>query len=130
RWQKIFMISLWSKLAFFWNKAFLTIIILLIVLFFDAVREVKKYSAVYASERVVNVNTSAYDHIQMKLFRSQRNLYISGFSLFLWLVLRRIVTLLTQLAKGMITQVALETQVNNTTEAAKKYLTENEKLQQ
>uniref|UniRef100_A0A8C7EI07 Endoplasmic reticulum transmembrane protein n=1 Tax=Nothoprocta perdicaria TaxID=30464 RepID=A0A8C7EI07_NOTPE len=130
RWQKFFMISLWSKLAFFWNKAFLTIIILLIVLFFDAVREVKKYSTVHMSEKVVNVNTSAYDHIQMKLFRSQRNLYISGFSLFLWLVLRRIVTLLTQLAKGMITQQALETQVNNTTEAAKKYLTENEKLQQ
>ncbi|NWJ06687.1 BAP29 protein, partial [Crypturellus undulatus] len=130
RWQKIFMFPLWSKLAIFWNKAFLTIIVLLIVLFFDAVREVKKYSAVYVSEKAVNVNTSAFDHIQMKLFRSQRNLYLSGFSLFLWLVLRRIVTLLTQLAKGMTTQAALEMQVNNTTEAAKKYITENEKLQQ
>ncbi|NWI17593.1 BAP29 protein, partial [Crypturellus soui] len=130
RWQKIFMFPLWSKLAIFWNKAFLTIIVLLIVLFFDAVREVKKYSSVHVSEKAVNVNTSAFDHIQMKLFRSQRNLYISGFSLFLWLVLRRIVTLLTQLAKGMTTQAALEMQVNNTTEAAKKYITENEKLQQ
>ncbi|NXD10810.1 BAP29 protein, partial [Nothocercus nigrocapillus] len=130
RWQKIFMFPLWSKLAVFWNKAFLTIIVLLIVLFFDAVREVKKYSAVHVSEKVVNVNTSAFDHIQMKLFRSQRNLYLSGFSLFLWLVLRRIVTLLTQLAKGMTTQAALEVQVNNTTEAAKKYITENEMLQQ
>ncbi|NXA30855.1 BAP29 protein, partial [Eudromia elegans] len=128
RWQKIFAFSLWSKLAVFWNKAFLTIIVLLIVLFFDAVREVKKYSTVHASEKAVNVNTSAFDHIQMKLFRSQRNLYISGFSLFLWLVLRRIVTLLTQLAKGMTTQAALEVQVNNTNEAAKKYLTENEML--
>ncbi|NXA51354.1 BAP29 protein, partial [Nothocercus julius] len=130
RWQKIFMFPLWSKLAVFWNKAFLTIIVLLIVLFFDAVREVKKYSAVHVSEKAVNVNTSAFDHIQMKLFRSQRNLYLSGFSLFLWLVLRRIVTLLTQLAKGMTTQAALEMQVNNTTEAAKKYITENEMLQQ
>ncbi|KAM8820142.1 B-cell receptor-associated protein 29 [Eudromia elegans] len=128
RWQKIFAFSLWSKLAVFWNKAFLTIIVLLIVLFFDAIREVKKYSTVHASEKAVNVNTSAFDHIQMKLFRSQRNLYISGFSLFLWLVLRRIVTLLTQLAKGMTTQAALEVQVNNTNEAAKKYLTENEML--
>uniref|UniRef100_A0A8D0EGU9 Endoplasmic reticulum transmembrane protein n=1 Tax=Strix occidentalis caurina TaxID=311401 RepID=A0A8D0EGU9_STROC len=128
RWQKIFMIPLWSKMAVFWNKMFLTIIVLLIVLFLDAVREVRKYSAVHVNERAANVNTNAFDHIQMKLFRSQRNLYLSGFSLFLWLVLRRTVTLLTQLAKGMASHAALETQVNDATEAAKKYMAENERL--
>ncbi|NWX01260.1 BAP29 protein, partial [Caloenas nicobarica] len=130
RWQKIFMIPLWSKVAVFWNKMFLTIIVLLIVLFIDAVREVRKYSAVHVMEKAVNVNANAFDHIQMKLFRSQRNLYISGFSLFLWLVLRRTVTLLTQLAKGMASHAALETQVNDATEAAKKYMSENERLQE
>nr|XP_009664252.1 PREDICTED: LOW QUALITY PROTEIN: B-cell receptor-associated protein 29 [Struthio camelus australis] len=130
RWQKIFMIPLWSKMAFFWNKTFLTIIVLLIVLFLDAIREVKKYSAAHASEKAANVNTSAFDHTQMKLFRFLKNLYLSGFSLFFWLVLRRTVTLLTQLAKGMATQAALELEVNNTTEAAKKTMAENEVLQQ
>uniref|UniRef100_A0A8C2T511 Endoplasmic reticulum transmembrane protein n=1 Tax=Coturnix japonica TaxID=93934 RepID=A0A8C2T511_COTJA len=130
RWQKIFMIPLWSKMAVFWNKMFLTIIVLLIILFLDAVREVRKYSAIQVNEKVANVNANAIDHIQMKLFRSQRNLYISGFSLFLWLVLRRTVTLLTQLAKGMSSHAALETQVNDATEAAKKYLAENERLQE
>ncbi|XP_063252945.1 tRNA-dihydrouridine(20a/20b) synthase [NAD(P)+]-like isoform X2 [Prinia subflava] len=130
RWQKIFMFPLWSKMAVFWNKMFLTIIVLLIVLFFDAVREVRKYSSVHVNEKVANVNSSAFDHIQMKLFRSQRNLYLSGFSLFLWLVLRRTVTLLTQLAKEMTSHAALETQVNDATEAAKKYMAENEKLQE
>ncbi|NXX38137.1 BAP29 protein, partial [Tricholaema leucomelas] len=99
-------------------------------LFADAVREVRKYSAAHVIERAVNVNSSAFDHIQMKLFRSQRNLYLSGFSLFLWLVLRRTVTLLTQLAKGMASHAALETQVNDATEAAKKYMAENERLQE
>lgn len=56
-----------------------------LVSFADAVREVKKYSAIHVMEKAVNVNANAFDHIQMKLFRSQRNLYISGFSLFLWL---------------------------------------------
>ncbi|XP_009978190.1 PREDICTED: B-cell receptor-associated protein 29 [Tauraco erythrolophus] len=130
RWQKIFMIPLWSKMAVFWNKMFLTIIVLLIILFLDAVREVRKYSAVHVNEKAVNINTNAFDHIQMKLFRSQRNLYLSGFSLFLWLVLRRTVTLLTQLAKGMASHAALETQVNDATEAAKKYMAENERLQE
>ncbi|NXF85109.1 BAP29 protein, partial [Eubucco bourcierii] len=130
RWQKIFTIPLWSKIAVFWNKMFLTIIVLLIVLFLDAIREVRKYSAAHAIERAVNVNSSAFDHIQMKLFRSQRNLYLSGFSLFLWLVLRRTITLLTQLAKGMASHAALETQVDDATEAAKKYMAENERLQE
>ncbi|XP_075285401.1 B-cell receptor-associated protein 29 [Opisthocomus hoazin] len=130
RWQKIFMFPLWSKMAVFWNKIFLTIIVLLIVLFLDAVREVRKYSSIHVHENSANVNTNVFDHIQMKLFRSQRNLYLSGFSLFLWLVLRRTVTLLTQLAKGMASHAALETQVNNATEAAKKYMAENERLQE
>uniref|UniRef100_A0ACB8FPT4 Uncharacterized protein n=2 Tax=Sphaerodactylus townsendi TaxID=933632 RepID=A0ACB8FPT4_9SAUR len=65
----------------------------------------------------------------MKLFRSQRNLYISGFSLFLWLVLRRIISLITLLSKEMGAQVALEIQVANTNDAARKYLEENEKIQ-
>ncbi|NXD71069.1 BAP29 protein, partial [Eolophus roseicapillus] len=130
RWQKIFMIPLWSKVAVFWNKMFLTIIVLLIVLFLDAVREVKKYSAVHVNEKAANVNSSAYDHIQMKLFRSQRNLYLSGFSLFLWLVLRRTITLLNQLAKEMASHAALEMQVNDATEAAKKYLAKIERPQE
>ncbi|NXQ28671.1 BAP29 protein, partial [Alaudala cheleensis] len=130
RWQKIFMFPLWSKMAVFWNKMFLTIIVLLIVLFLDAVREVRKYSSVHVNEKAANVNSSAFDHIQMKLFRSQRNLYLSGFSLFLWLVLRRTVTLLTQLAKEMASHAALETQVNDATEAAKKYMAENKRLQE
>ncbi|NXS92744.1 BAP29 protein, partial [Jacana jacana] len=130
RWQKIFTIPLWSKLAVFWNKIFLTIIVLLIVLFLDAVREVRKYSSIHVNEKTANVNTNAFDHIQMKLFRSQRNLYLSGFSLFLWLVLRRTVTLLTQLAKRMTSHAALEAQVNDATEAARKYMAENERLQE
>ncbi|XP_037745065.2 B-cell receptor-associated protein 29 isoform X1 [Chelonia mydas] len=130
RWQKIFVIPVWNKIANYWNKAFLTIIVLLIVLFLDAIREVKKYSTAHGTEKAANINPNAYDHIQMKLFRSQRNLYISGFSLFLWLVLRRTVTLITQLAKEMGIQVAMEIQVANTNEAARKYMEENEKLQQ
>ncbi|KFP00264.1 B-cell receptor-associated protein 29, partial [Calypte anna] len=112
RWQKIFMIPLWNKMAAFWNKIFLTIIVLLIVLFLDAFREVRKYSSLQVNEKTA------------------KNLYLSGFSLFLWLVLRRTVTLLTQLAKGMTSHAALETQVNDATEAAKKYMAENEKLRE
>lgn len=50
----------------------------------DAVREVKKYSASEPGKDA-KLHPNMYDHLHMKLFRAQRNLYISGFSLFLWL---------------------------------------------
>ncbi|XP_004439342.1 PREDICTED: B-cell receptor-associated protein 29 isoform X2 [Ceratotherium simum simum] len=128
RWQKIFSFNVWGKIATFWNKAFLTIIVLLIVLFLDAVREVRKYSSTPAIERSSTNRPSVYEHTQMKLFRSQRNLYISGFSLFFWLVLRRLVTLITQLAKELSNKGVLKTQAENTNEAARKFMAENEKL--
>ncbi|KAF4018659.1 hypothetical protein G4228_010103 [Cervus hanglu yarkandensis] len=64
----------------------------------------------------------------MKLFRSQRNLYISGFSLFFWLVLRRLVTLITQLAKELSNKGVLKRQAENINQAAKKFMEENERL--
>ncbi|XP_012790779.1 B-cell receptor-associated protein 29 [Sorex araneus] len=129
RWQKIFSFSLWGKIASFWNKAFLTVIVLLIVLFLDAIREVRKYSVTPAIEKsAAGVKPTAFEHTQMKLFRSQRNLYISGFSLFFWLVLRRLVTLITQLAKEMTLKTVLKKQAESTSEAAKQFMEENEKL--
>lgn len=128
RWQKIFSFSIWGKIASFWNKAFLTIIVLLIVLFLDAVREVRKYSSTSVIEKSSISRPGAHEQTQMKLFRSQRNLYISGFSLFFWLVLRRLVTLITQLAKEMSNKGVLKTQAENTNKAAQKFMDENEKL--
>ncbi|KAB0337040.1 hypothetical protein FD754_025392 [Muntiacus muntjak] len=129
RWQKIFSFSVWGKIASFWNKAFLTIIILLI-LSLDAVREVRKYSLTHTIEKSSANRPAAYEHTQMKLFRSQRNLYISGFSLFFWLVLRRLVTLTTQLAKELSNKGVHKRQAKNINQAAKKFMEENERLKQ
>ncbi|XP_014353251.1 tRNA-dihydrouridine(20a/20b) synthase [NAD(P)+]-like isoform X6 [Latimeria chalumnae] len=128
RWQKVFRFQLWGKIASYWNKAFLTIIVVLIVLFLDAVREVRKYSAAQVVEKDKSLFPNVYDHIHMKLFRAQRNLYISGFSLFLWLSLRRVVTLLTHLATTAGASEALKIQAESANEAAKKYMEENEIL--
>ncbi|XP_030636648.1 B-cell receptor-associated protein 29-like [Chanos chanos] len=97
RWQNVFHWRIWNTVSPYWNKGFFAMIIILIVLFLDALREVMKYSAP-APMKDAKINPNLFDHIHMKLFRSQRNLYISGFSLFLWLVMRRIVTLINQAA--------------------------------
>lgn len=55
-----------------------------IFLFSDAVREVRKYSGKDLG-RDAKLLPNMHDHMHMKLFRAQRNLYISGFAVFLWL---------------------------------------------
>ncbi|KAJ8245421.1 hypothetical protein GJAV_G00270550 [Gymnothorax javanicus] len=128
RWQSVFKLSIWDKLAGFWNKGFLTMIIILIVLFLDAVREVRKYSGAQPGKDSSKLHPNMFDHLHMKLFRAQRNLYISGFSLFLWLVLRRVIMLINQLATAHLNTAALQTQADGANEAAKKYMEDNELL--
>ncbi|XP_067362677.1 B-cell receptor-associated protein 29-like isoform X2 [Channa argus] len=129
RWQIIFQLRIWSFMARFWNKVFLTMIIILIVLFLDAVREVRKYSVKdFGTDTKLQPNM--FDHLHMKLFRSQRNLYISGFALFLWLVMKRVITLINQLASVSGTTAALQAQAENTNQVAKKLMEDNELLKQ
>ncbi|XP_072003259.1 B-cell receptor-associated protein 29 [Engystomops pustulosus] len=128
RWKKIFRFQLWSKISSYWNKAFLSIIVVLIILFLDAVREVRKYSMSPTPDKSAKLYANSYDHLHMKLFRAQRNLYISGFSLFLWLILRRVTNLIVQLAIEMESCDALKSQVEKNNEAAKKYMEDNEHL--
>ncbi|XP_015246457.1 PREDICTED: B-cell receptor-associated protein 29 [Cyprinodon variegatus] len=129
RWQSIFQLRIWNWMAKFWNKVFLTMIIILIVLFLDAVREVRKYSSREIGTDA-KVQPNMFDHLHMKLFRAQRNLYISGFAVFLWLVMKRLITLINQLAAVSGTTAALQTQADNANKAAENYKKDNEQLKQ
>ncbi|XP_053177133.1 uncharacterized protein LOC128360670 isoform X2 [Scomber japonicus] len=129
RWQSIFQLRIWGTVARFWNKVFFTMIIILIVLFLDAVREVRKYSGKDLA-RDAKVQSTMYDHLHMKLFRAQRNLYISGFAVFLWLVMKRVITLINQLASVSGMTAALQAQADNANQAAKKYMEDNDLLKQ
>lgn len=129
RWQSIFQMRIWGSVARFWNKVFFSMIIILIVLFLDAVREVRKYSGKELGTDA-KLQPTMFDHLHMKLFRAQRNLYISGFAVFLWLVMKRVITLINQLASLSGTTVALQLQADNANQAAKKYMEDNELLKQ
>ncbi|KAM4742704.1 tRNA-dihydrouridine(20a/20b) synthase [NAD(P)+]-like [Anableps anableps] len=129
RWQSIFQLRIWSWMARFWNKVFLTMIIILIVLFLDAVREVRKYSNKEIGTDA-KVQPNMFDHLHMKLFRAQRNLYISGFAVFLWLVMKRLITLINQLAAVSGTTAALQMQAADAHKAVEKYIKDNEQLKQ
>uniref|UniRef100_A0A672I1K4 Endoplasmic reticulum transmembrane protein n=1 Tax=Salarias fasciatus TaxID=181472 RepID=A0A672I1K4_SALFA len=123
--QSIFSTEIW--LSPYWNKFFFAMIMALIILFLDAVREVQKYSGPEPMQDA-KANPNVYDHVHMKLFRSQRNLYICGFSLFLWLlvlIMRRVVTLLNQAAVVLEDRAGLQAQVEHAVKAAKQHKEDN-----
>ncbi|XP_040894056.1 B-cell receptor-associated protein 29-like [Toxotes jaculatrix] len=129
RWRLVFSWRIWNWLSPYWNKCFFTMIMVLIVLFLDAVREVQKYSGPEPMQDA-KVNPNLYDHVHMKLFRAQRNLYISGFSLFLWLVMRRVVTLLNQVAVTFENSAGLQAQMDSAVKAAEQHQQDNLRLRQ
>lgn len=66
----------------------------------------------------------------MRLFRAQRNFYISGFSLFLALVIRRLVILISNQANLQAQSEASMRQAQSATTAAKSLLAQKEEVAQ
>ncbi|XP_031302361.1 B-cell receptor-associated protein 31 [Camelus dromedarius] len=127
RWQKIFKSRLVELVVSYGNTFFVVLIVILVLLVIDAVREIWKYDGV--TERVnLQNNPGAVEHFHMKLFRAQRNLYIAGFSLLLSFLLRRLVTLISQQATLLASNEAFKKQAESASEAAKKYMEENDQL--
>lgn len=60
----------------------------------------------------------------MRLFRAQRNFYISGFALFLSLVIRRLCTLISALALSQAQSEAAMKQAASATSTAKDLLSQ------
>ena len=64
--------------------------------------------------------------MHMKLFRAQRNLYITGFSLFMIVVLRRLIMLISAQAQLEASNEAAMKQAKGASDQARKLLAENE----
>ncbi|XP_067408493.1 B-cell receptor-associated protein 31 [Emydura macquarii macquarii] len=127
RWQKIFRSRLVRLVVTYGNTFFVVLIVILILLLFDAVREIQKYDDVTEKVNLQN-NPGAVEHFHMKLFRAQRNLYLAGFSLLLSFLLRRLVTLISQQATVLASNQAFKKQAESASEAAKRYMEDNDRL--
>ncbi|CAI4228342.1 unnamed protein product [Auanema sp. JU1783] len=118
-WSKLFKSRLVSSLgqhALIYSYAFTFV---LFILFADSVREVHKYSVHEdAIERTVHTASSESNTL-MKLFRAQRNFYISGFALLLFLVIKRIISLLNRGAQMEAASEAAMRQAESASKVAK-----------
>ncbi|XP_069739166.1 B-cell receptor-associated protein 31, partial [Phaenicophaeus curvirostris] len=126
RWQKIFKSRLVGLAVAYGNTVFVVLIVILVLLLLDAVREIRKYDV---TERLaLQSSPGALEHFHMKLFRAQRNLYLAGFALLLSFLLRRLVTLISQQAVLGAAGEAFRKQAEGASQAARRYMEENDAL--
>ncbi|XP_062454681.1 B-cell receptor-associated protein 31 isoform X2 [Rhea pennata] len=126
RWQKIFKSRLVGLAVAYGNTVFIVLIVILVLLLLDALRETRKYDV---AERVsLQSSPGALEHFHMKLFRAQRNLYLAGFALLLSFLLRRLVTLISQQAVLGASTEAFRKQAEGASQAARRYMEDNDAL--
>ncbi|KAK5640603.1 hypothetical protein RI129_011414 [Pyrocoelia pectoralis] len=108
---------------------FMMLLAILVLFLLDAIREMRKYSH-------TDTNESAHQHLDaemqgnMRLFRAQRNFYISGFALFLSLVIRRLIILITSQASLLAQSEASMKQAEGASKAARNIMSQQGEMAQ
>jgi B-cell receptor-associated protein 31 len=122
KWNRFFKSKFLAMLARQAHLYFFLIMGVLVLFLLDAIREMRKYSTHdHSSDLHLNVEMQH----SMRLFRAQRNFYISGFSIFLVLVIRRLVTLISTQANLLAQSEASMKQAESASAAAKSLLAQN-----
>ncbi|XP_017066422.1 B-cell receptor-associated protein 31 [Drosophila eugracilis] len=119
RWNRLFKSKFLSMLGQQAHLYFFLIMGLLVLFLLEAIREMRKYSN-YEHSGDVHLNVEMQH--SMKLFRAQRNFYISGFAIFLVLVIRRLVSLISAQANLLAQSEASMKQAQSATAAARSLL--------
>jgi B-cell receptor-associated protein 31 len=125
RWNKIFKSRFLQAVSNQASIYFVVLLAVLVLFFLDAIREMRKYSSPETTESA-HSHLDAEMQVNMRLFRAQRNFYISGFALFLSLVIRRLVTLISQQASLLAQSEAAMLQAKSATAAAQSLLAQNQ----
>lgn len=105
---------------------FVVILVILVLFLLDAVREMRKYSNIEFNENHGHQHLDTEMQASMRLFRAQRNFYISGFALFLTFVIRRILNLLTTQANLIAQSEAALKQAKGASAAARSILSQKD----
>ncbi|KAF2878942.1 hypothetical protein ILUMI_27215 [Ignelater luminosus] len=129
RWNALFKSRFLQGLQQQAGIYFMILLAILVLFLLDAIREMRKYS---------NIDTPDHQHQHldaemqgnMRLFRAQRNFYISGFALFLSLVIRRLVTLISSQAALLAQAEAALKQAQGASATARSLLSQRNEVTQ
>ncbi|EDV96047.1 B-cell receptor-associated protein 31 [Drosophila grimshawi] len=121
KWNRFFKSKFLAMIGKQSHIYFFVIMSVLVLLLLDAIREMRKYSS---TDNVGEVHLNVEMQHSMRLFRAQRNFYICGFAVFLVLVIRRLVTLISSQANLLAQSEASMKQAQSATAAARSLMTD------
>lgn len=123
-WSGFFKSTIAKKIAANGTTLFYILATILGLLFFDAYKDVSKYDKDQL-DKMSDANQA--NQFRMYMFRAQRNLYISGFALFLWIVISRLAGLLADKARVKAEAAAATAQAKSAAKTAELLLDESQK---
>lgn len=129
RWNSLFKSKFLQGIQRQAGVYFMILLAILVLFLLDAIREMRKYSNL-DSEEHGHAHLDREMQGSMRLFRAQRNFYISGFALFLSLVIRRLVILISAQATLQAQSEASMRQAQSATTAAKSLLAQRGEIEQ
>ncbi|XP_077541128.1 B-cell receptor-associated protein 31-like [Haemaphysalis longicornis] len=119
-WNKVFQSRYFKGLRAHAGSYFKVTMVALGLVFFDSLREMHKSSTQRQEAKSESHDDgNVYMQLSIQMFRAQRNVYIAGFSLFLWLVIHRLVTLIRDQASLLAVNEAAVAQARPAAEAAR-----------
>lgn len=122
RWNGLFRSRFYQALSAQAQWYFTFLLCILVLFLLDSIREMRKYS-----NPDLNDSHTPLDHemqSNMRLFRAQRNFYISGIALFLSFVIKRFISLMTLQASLVAQSEASLKQAQSASQAAKTYMSQ------
>eukprot|EP00092_Neocalanus_flemingeri_P057289 GFUD01068050.1.p1 GENE.GFUD01068050.1~~GFUD01068050.1.p1 ORF type:complete len:228 (+),score=102.02 GFUD01068050.1:48-731(+) len=96
-WKSVFKSRFLKGLESQMSYYFYVLVAILILFFLESIREMQKYSSEEQQQKTADhpSHLDAQMQLNMRLFRAQRNFYIAGFALFLFLVIKKVVSLIS-----------------------------------
>lgn len=122
RWQIIFRSRLLTYVSSYSKVYFNLIICVLGLLAVDGLRETWRFSKVEDDVKDAAIKAGTEARLHMKLFRAQRNLYIAGFAFFLWIVISRLITMISTIARLEASEEASIKQAASATDVAQRLM--------
>jgi len=123
-WNKVFKFKFLKGLESQLIYYFYVLVAILILFFLDAIREMQKYSSEEQHQQQVGMpHLDSQMQMHMRLFRAQRNFYIAGFALFLFLVIKKLVSLISANAGLQAAKEAAMKQAESASRAAETLMT-------
>ncbi|XP_055373430.1 B-cell receptor-associated protein 31 [Condylostylus longicornis] len=116
RWNRFFKSRFLAMLEKQAQMYFYLLLGVLVIFLLEAIREMRKYSN---HEVATDTHLNVEMQHSMRLFRAQRNFYISGFAIFLVFVIRRLIMFITQIANLLAQSEASMKQAQSATAAAR-----------